>query len=242
MAKIPLSPQEITMDFAADVKEIYGDELIAVILYGSGAAGTYVPKKSDINFLIVLTPTGIEKLSRCFPLLEKWRPRNVAVPLIVTQEYIINSLDSFPIEFFNMQKNYQVIYGQDVLGNLHIPKEHLRLELEEQIKGKLLHLRSAFLATLGRKRQLYQLIRISLPTFAALFPALLALKDLPAPSKREDIFIATADAFQLDYGLFKQLFDVADKRLKLSADQLIKLVESYIMEIRKLAFIIDELK
>ncbi len=242
MAKIPHSPQEITEEFAIDVKEIYGDELIAVILYGSGAAGTYVPKKSDINFLIVLSQTGIEKLSRCFPLLEKWRPRGVAVPLIVTQEYIKSSLDSFPIEFFNMQRHHQVIYGEDVLRNLHIPKENLRLELEEQIKGKLLHLRSAFLATLGRKRQLYQLIRISLPTFSSLFPALLALKDLPAPTKREDIFTATAETFGLDYGLFQQLFDIANKKIKLSAEELTKLVESYIMEIRKLAFIIDELK
>lgn len=242
MAKIPSSPEEIMQEFAGDVKNIFGDELVAVILFGSGAAGTYVPKKSDINFLIVLSESGIVKLSHGFSLMNKWRKRNVAVPLLLTREYIENSLDSFPIEFFNMKKHYQVVYGRDVLENLSIPKENLRLELEEQIKGKLLHLRADFLATMGKREELNNLIAITLPTFASLFTALLAIKDVEPPSEREDIFARTAETYGLDHGLFRQLFDVANKKIKLTAEELVKLVESYIMEIRKLAFIIDALK
>ncbi len=242
MAKIPDSPMEITEAFARDYKNTFGDELVAVILFGSGASGAYVPKKSDINFLIILSETGIQHLSACFPLIEKWQRINVSVPLIMTRQYIENSLDSFPLEFVNFKKNYHVIYGEDVLRQVEIPREHIRLECETQLKGKLLHLRKEFLATLGNRKALEMLIEKSLPVFAAVFKGLLLLKEIEPPSLPNQIILETAKAYGLDLGLFEQMLQIYEKQSRLSADELIKLIEIYIMQMRKLALLVDEMK
>ena len=51
MAKIPRSPDEIFDEFTKDIKDLFGEELLSILLYGSGAKGEYIYKKSDINFL-----------------------------------------------------------------------------------------------------------------------------------------------------------------------------------------------
>lgn len=242
MAKIPNSPDEILQEFAGELQDLYGEELLSITLFGSGAAGTYVPKKSDINFLVVLTDNGIARLAKSFEFVQKWHKRNVALPLFMTLEYIKNSLDSFPIEFLNMKKNYKVVYGKDVLEPLKIEKENLRLQCESQVKGKLLHLRESFLSTQGNRRHMQKLIKISLAAFATLFKALLILRDETVPVRRDEIVHHTAIIYQLDQGLFTQLLEVADDKSKFSTEELIKITESYIIEISKLALAIDNLK
>jgi len=242
MAKIPRSPEEIFEAFTSDWRSMYDQELVSIILFGSGAAGTYVPKKSDINFLIVLTDTGIARMAKSFDLIQKWQKCNVALPLVMTMTYLKNSLDSFPIEFENMRRHYQVIHGQDVLAGLSIERGNLRLQAEAQIKGKLLHLRESFLGTRGNRREIEKLIRISLPAFANVFSVLLRLKGDEVPRSRDQIILRTAEVFDLDQGLFTQLIEVANGKMKLSTPELAKISEEYIMEIRKLALASDVLQ
>jgi len=240
MSKIPRSPEEIFEEFAGDLKAAFADDLVSIILYGSGAKGEYVYKKSDLNFLVILTESGIRNLAKAFDLVKKWSKRKVAVPLFVTREYIDSSLDSFPIEFLNMQKHHKLVYGEDVLTPLKIEHKNLRLQCEEQVKGKLLHLREEFLRTMGKKRHLEQLIGVTIPTFASLFTALLALKNIEPPAKKSEILLKTAEEFALDRNVFDQVLAVREKKTKMDRDGLIKLMESYIEEIRKLAMIVDK--
>ena len=84
MAKIPNRPEEIFDEFKGEYVSLFGDDLLAIILYGSGARGEYIPKKSDINFLIVLTDDGMERLGDATGLVGKWEKRSVPVPLFLT--------------------------------------------------------------------------------------------------------------------------------------------------------------
>ena len=70
MAKIPKDPRDIFDELTQDYQDIYGKDLVSIILYGSAASGNYIPKKSDINFLIVLTEEGINRLQQTFKTVE----------------------------------------------------------------------------------------------------------------------------------------------------------------------------
>jgi hypothetical protein len=240
MAKIPHSPDEIFSEFVSDNRAVYGEELIAIILYGSGVGNEYVYKKSDINFLVVLSEKGIEDLSRCFHLIRKWSKKRVAVPLFLTREYIASSLDSFPIEFLNMQRHYKVVYGEDVLAPLEIPRENLRLQCEEQLKGKLLHLRKAFLTTTGKRKALQNLLSVTVPTFVSLFTAILTLAGAEPSATKSEILRQTAEQFGLDGDVFRSVLAVREKSVKYTGDTLIALTQNYISEINKLTMIIDK--
>lgn len=241
MAKIPKSPEEIFEAFTRDYQSAFGEALLSITLFGSGAKGQYVRGKSDINFLVVLTAAGMDELHKALDLVPKWRKRNVSVPLFLTKEYIHSALDTFPIEFLNMGAAYKVVYGEDVLQGLEFSDKDLRLQLERELRGKLLHLREGFLSTGHSKRELRRMLSESVPTFASLFRALLHLKEKPIPETKDDVFGQTAELLELDHATFAKVLEVRTGTWKGSKEELQGAAMAYIRQIKKLVEIVDQM-
>lgn len=241
MSRIPKDPKEIFDEFIKDYKGIYGDDLISIILYGSAAGKDYIPGKSDINFMIVLTDEGIKDLERSFDLVRKWRKRNVAVPLFLTENYIETSTDVYPIEYLNFQQRHILVQGKDILKGLAFKKEFIRLQAEREIKGKLLLLREAYLESTGKKSVLMGIINQSLHAFLAIFNALLVLKDIDRPGDRRSVIADTCSTFGLDNDLFMKLLDIRDGQIKIDKKQLNSIFKKYLNEVRRLSKIVDKI-
>ena len=241
MSKIPKEPQEIFSEITDDYKRLFGDDLIAIILYGSAASGDYVAGRSDINFMVVLSDAGINSLDRALDLVGKWQKRSVATPLFLTEAYVRTSLDVFPIEYLSFQRNYNLVYGKDILKGLTFDREYLRLQCEREVKGKLLLLREAFLDSQGKGKRLQQVISDSLGAFAAIFSTLLHLRGNDVPHHRRDVIRTSCRTFHMDGQLFEKLLDIREKRLKPSGSELTALFKNYLGEVQKLWKIVDEL-
>ena len=241
MAKIPERPEDIFDEFRVDYATIFGDDLLAIILYGSGARGEYISKKSDINFLIALTDNGIERLGDAMNLVAKWQKRRIPVPLFLTRDYIESSLDAFPLEFFNIRSAYKVIHGEDILKDLIIKKEDLRVQCERELKAKLLLLRSSFLQAQGKVHLLRELITQSLPAFISIFKALLHLKGEEIPGNSEAVIQAIAESFGLDRKLFQTLWYIKRGEEKPGRDEVKEIVWKYISEIKGLSKQVDKI-
>lgn len=239
MKNYPASPEEILEKYTHDWQSAFGAELQSIILYGSAARGEYVPGKSDINFLVLLTLAGMTTLRAAIELTDKWRKRNVAVPLVLTRPYIEASLDTFPIEFLSIREHHQVVFGGDVLAGLPIAKANLRLQIERELKGKLLHLREHFLAEGLNRDGLLAVLRQSLPTFNPLFEALLYMRDQPIPNHRREVFARVAGLAGLDNEFFERLFRVTSQKSKPYRSELWDLFEKYLLQIRELTVFVD---
>jgi predicted nucleotidyltransferase len=242
MAKRPHSPEEVFQPFQKDMLDTFGGDVEAIYLYGSGARGDYHPKRSDINFLVVLSEEGMEHLERAAPVVRRWAKRRVAVPLFLTRDYIKTSLDSFPIDFLNIKLAHTLVYGADFLGQLEISKESLRLKCEEQAKSKLLHLRDGVLAAWGKKRPMTEFLVLTMPTFLSLFRVLLMLHDHEPPRDAHAVFQTTAELYNLDISVFEQLLALRSKSLKLKTAGLMMLAKSLIAQIKYLSEFIDQWK
>ena len=241
MKKAPESPEAIFKDYVADWQTSFGHEVEGIYLYGSAARGEYVAGKSDINFLVLLTPFGMARLRHAVEITEKWRKRNVAVPLVLTRDYIMKSLDSFPIEFLTIKRHYRVIFGQDVLANLEISEHNLRLELERELKSKLLHLREGLLSMGDATRPLRELLERTIPTFAALFEAFLHLQREKAPATKRALFDEVVRVAGLDGRFVDKLFGLHEEGNKLYREELWDLMEEYILQIEKLTQYVDRM-
>lgn len=242
MGKYPTSPETIFESYVNDWKTAYGKELQAIILYGSAARREYVPGVSDINFLIVLSSEGIAKLTPAVELTRKWRGQMVAVPLLLTKEYLQSSLDTFPIDFFSMQKHHQVIFGEDVLADLAISKANLRMQLERDVKSKLLHLRESFLSEAEDRDGMLRLLRQTLPAFFPIFETLLYLRDRPIPAHRHDTIDQAVELAGLDKNFFSKMLKVNEQQNKPYRNELCELFEKYILQIRSLALFVDAME
>jgi hypothetical protein len=241
MAKIPNNPEEIFSEITGDYRKIFGEDLISIILYGSGAGGDYVPGKSDINFLITLTDRGIEGLDRVLETVGRWRKRNVAVPLFMTRSFLAGSQDAYPIEFLSMKRIYIVVTGEDVLAPIVFDPDHIRLQLERELRGKLLHLRSGYLATEGKTGKIRELIGASLTAFVSLFSALLYLKNLDIPKGKRDIITAAGGAFGVDADVFLKCEEIRGKTDHFSSTEVQAVFRNYLREVGRLCQMIDHM-
>ena len=241
MSKSPQNPTEIFPEIIDEYRNKFGDDLISIILYGSATGSDYRPGKSDINFMIVLSENGIESLEKAFKVVAKWQKRKVATPLFLTELYVETSLDVFPIEYLNFQRNHILVYGKDILKDLSFNAEFIRLQCEREIKGKLLLLREVFLETAGKGRALRDVIGQSIQTFLAIFDALLYLKEKEIPSEKREVIRATCETLDLDVSLFEKLLDIREQKIKPAESEIKPIFQDYLKEVRKLSKIVDTL-
>jgi hypothetical protein len=241
MAKIPDKPQDVFVPLTEDYQKVFGKDLVSLILYGSAAAGSYVKGKSDINLLVVLTPEAINRLEDSLATVKQWKKCNVAVPLVVTKQFIESSLDTYPIEFLNMKNSHILIYGENVLEELNFKPEDLRLQIERELKGKLILLRHSYLETAGDTRQIKQLISRSLTALVSIFNALLYFKQESAPHKRRDTIKEMAKLFAVDAEVFLSCADIKEGVDKLSGEEVAGIFKKYVQEVEKICNIVDAL-
>lgn len=237
----PKDPKEIFEQFVNDYKGVYGDDLVGIILYGSAAGRDYIAGRSDINFMIALTEEGIKDPERSFGLIRKWRKKNVAVPLFLTERYIESSTDVYPIEYLNFRRRYVPVYGKDILKGLSLKKELVRLQTEREIKGKLLLLRETYLGSSGKKSALIEIINQSLHAFMAIFNALLFMRDIDIPEGGRSLILAVCNAYGLENSVFMKLIHIRERKIKPEEKELNRIFKDYLNEIHKLSNIVDGL-
>ncbi|MDM7924727.1 MAG: hypothetical protein QUS35_01800 [bacterium] len=227
--------------FAKDITGVFGDDCVSIILYGSAATADFKKGKSDFNFMVVLTPAGLGRLRSARKLVGGWERKRILFPLFISEEWIRLSLDSFPIEFFNMKQTYRVVRGKDVFDGMEIPLRFLRLQCERELKGKLLHLRANCLLSRGRPKAIRTVIARSIVTYTAILRALLFVKGRRTSDSREEILTDACGEFHLDLALFRNLLAIREKGITYTKFELEDFMDRYIAEIDRLCRDVDQL-
>jgi len=241
MTKIK-KPEEVFDEIEKDFSTIFEDALISIILYGSGAGSDFNPGTSDLNFLIILSEEAIDHLDKAIETVSRWRKKNVATPLFMTKSYIESSLDSYPLEFLNMKKNYILVYGEDILKDISLQPHHLRLQCEREIKGKLLLLREGFLETEGKQKRIKELIKASITAFISIFNGLLYLKGIEILPTRREIIQSVAKEIPIDQEIFMKCLDIKQDTQEFSSSEIKNLFKAYLVEVRKLWEVVDKME
>jgi hypothetical protein len=225
----------IVESFKKELIALYGVDLVSVISYyepyGSG-------EKS--NLLIIMKDNTPSELSLIAPQIEKWQRKGIGLPLFLTLEYIESSLDTFPLEFMNISRNYEVIYGEDVLEGISFEWADVRSQCERELKGKLLHLREEYLSFYNHSKGLSDLIGRSLEGFLPIFEGALYLKNQSLPSTSREITDKVAAEYDLDRGIFEKLRIIAIDK-KIDRKEAAVIFDRYIEELDKLCTSIDSL-
>jgi predicted nucleotidyltransferase len=191
------NPNDIVDEFVTDYRNLFGDELISVVMYGSAVTHEYRPGISDINTVVVLKDHSIERIQKCLRVAKKWAGRKVAVPFFMTKPFISFSLDSYPVEFLDIQSNYRVLFGEDVFAQLDIQRDDLRLQCERELRGISIHLRKEFVQCYGNPGTLSHLLHASMKKLLPVFKAVLRLNNKPVPKMKNDVIMAIEDLYNL---------------------------------------------
>lgn len=184
--------------FLEDLRNRMGRNLQSVTLYGSAARGDFVDGSSDLNILIVADAMDAEALAAAGDAIRHWSDRLPLSPIFATPNYLRDSADVFPLEFMDMRESHVTLFGPDPLAELEVAPRYLRHQVEAELKGKLMRLRSAYAQAAGDDRAVRALLSDSLPSFRALFQGALRLGGEKPPEDRREVMRAVSHAFDLD--------------------------------------------
>lgn len=238
---LPEKIQHGLKDFVEALKNMYSDRLVSVILYGSAVGNDFVAGRSDINTLVILKKVDFDSLQKYQARQKKFEKLGIVAPLFLEPEYIQSSADSFPIEFLDIKNQNKVLYGEDFFSGLEIHLTHLRLQCEQELKGKLIRLRQHFLETGNSPEKLERLLSSSLASFLPVWRNMLRLKNKNQFHSTEDILNLVEKEFGFSSEVFKKVWKLKKKELKLKPRELQILYADYLERVRELALKVDKI-
>ena len=228
-------------EFISRLRAAAGENLLSVILYGSAADGEFHPEFSNLNLLCILRETSFATLIALAPVVEWWTGQKQHAPLMLTREELDRSTDVFSIEFLDMQQRHRVLFGEDVLKGLPIPMHLHRAQLEYELREKLILLRGRLLLTANNKKQLWELMLVSLSTFTTLFRhALIAIGDTPPKTKR-DVIQALAARILFDASAFLQLLDIRERKAETKQFDVTDVFARYLAAVQQVTAAVDKM-
>ena len=149
-----------------------GDRLISAIIYDGVVKNDDAKDTDGIRVMLVMSEMSVEILDVLREVCRRFKLARQLQPFILTQQDLMTSTDVFPIRFLDMQQDYILLCGQDVMKDLTIKRDHLRLRCEQEIKNLMLRLRSSYLMNLDLKggitRVMLRLLLRSLDVLAEL--------------------------------------------------------------------------
>jgi hypothetical protein len=235
-------PTETIDDFVRRVREAGGSNVESVILFGSAVAGDFHDGLSNLNLLCVLRDGSFSALQALTPAAKWWDKQKQPPPLCMTRQELERSTDVFTIELLDMQQHHRVLFGADVLTGLQIPMDLHRVQVEYELREKLILLRQHVLLASDNESRLWDLLLRSAPSFSTLFRhALIAFGD-STRSTRRDAVEALAKRVGFDASAMLQVLDVRERKLDRKKIDIRDLVARYLATVEKVAAAVDVLQ
>lgn len=236
---LPDKTGRILEDFIERLKAIYGAELVSVILYGSAASGEYAGGNSNVNVAVILSDASLAGIARASGVVNKRKFRLIR-PVFFPQEHIERSADVFPVEFLDMKENHILLHGSDPLKDLKVDEKNLRFQCEQELKSKIINMKTAYLARMSAARRKTILFRFFTSSLHIL-RNILRLKGGEAVYLKKDVIGNIGAQFGIDVSVFKKILDAKNGDLRLTPRETEKLFFGFTSELEKIADAVDRL-
>lgn len=226
--------------FAEKLHRALPHALRSVILYGSAAAGDFVKGTSHYDVLVVTNQLGITELNALSPPVQAWESAGNRPPQVLTSLELAAAADTFPLEILDMQQSHRVLWGDDPLATIRVQPSHLRLQLERELKGKLLLLRQRYLVVSGNRERLAGLMVNSVTTFLVLMRGALRLYQEAVPTTKAEALDALARHIPFDPQPFHTVLNLKERTLRPREVDIPALFPSYLTAVERVVSAIDQ--
>ena len=139
-----------------------GDNLLCAFAHGDCLMPGFDPRTAPWQISFWLRSNQPEHLAPLKPLVEDPAKSGVRFGFFLTPELFQNSQDVFPLEYTHMAHRHGVIHGAFPLETFRPSLTALRLELEREWRGLLIHMRREFLYALATPKRFEPFFTLSL--------------------------------------------------------------------------------
>lgn len=230
----------MTVDqLVSQLQSVYGQTLRSVVLYGSAAAGEHIAKRSDYNVLVVLDSVPLDRLPAIGAVLRSWGESGNPPPMIFTAAEWKSSADVFPMEYADILERHRLLYGEDVTQGVAVSRPDLRLQVEQQALGKLLHLRSEAMAAGNDSSSQLRLLEASLSAIMVIFRGAVRLHGDVPPQDNIELNAAVARLAGFDPQPVNRIIEHVRGTRKISKKEAGEVLVGYLAEMEALVASLD---
>jgi hypothetical protein len=179
---LPDDTQKLLQTYVKDVKGVFGEQLEGMLLYGSAVRGEFLPGRSNLNILLLVSSYDSAVLKKYSALHRRWSKEQIVVPLFLTEEELRTSGAVFPLEFLEIQEQHRVLGGRDPFIGFHVKTDRLRETVVQGLMSHLLHLRQRYVEGGGSDDATTILVPLSITSILPLLRGVQRLLGRPALS------------------------------------------------------------
>jgi len=181
---LPQEVEVILTSMVESAKRCFTEDLISVILFGSGAEGR-LRVTSDLNLMIVLKHFDPVKVDA---FREPWRVACVAArasAMFILESELSLAAETFAVKFDDIGRRHRVLFGADVLSGLSVDRTAKILRLRQILLNFSLRTRERYATLSLREEQLALVIADAAAPLRSAAATLLELEKLPVSSPKE---------------------------------------------------------
>jgi hypothetical protein len=195
---LPDEIQKRLQTYVKDVKGRFGEQLEGMLLYGSAVRGEFLPGRSNLNILLLVSSYDSAVLKQYSALHRQWSKEQIVVPLFMTEEELHISAAVFPLEFLEIQEHHRVLGGRDPFIGFHVKTDRLREAVVQGLMSHLLRLRQRYVEGGGSDDATTILLPLSITSTLPLLRGVQRLLGRPVLSHSDAVIKDVAEQLKLD--------------------------------------------
>ena len=200
-------PENLASDinsFTSCLEDDLGDSLVSVVLYGGLVKNEIIKETDRVKIMIVVKSVKLSSLNKVGDALSSTKRAKQIQLLTLTPADLSSSADVFPIKFLDMQQDYEILHGEDLVKDLEVGRDHLRIRCEQEIKNLMLKLRSMYLRSRKDSKVLQKVLLKAYYSFLQSGDALAELKTGKVYRKENEV-LDGIESIGLDSALMKKI-------------------------------------
>jgi hypothetical protein len=195
---LPDDTQKLLQAYVKDVKGVFGEQLEGMLLYGSAVRGEFLPGRSNLNILLLVSSYDSAILKQYSSLHRQWSKEQIVVPLFLTEEELRTSAEIFPLEFLEIQEQHRVLGGRDPFIGFHVKTDRLREAVVQGLTSHSLRLRQRYVEGCGSVEATSILLPLSITSTLPLLRGVQRLLGRPVLSQSDAVIKDVAEQLMLD--------------------------------------------
>jgi predicted nucleotidyltransferase len=181
---LPAHVERVLEEFIAAARQVCGDALRSVVLYGSGAEGR-LRATSDVNLILVLTeftPQIADGLRE--PLRVGQAAGRLAVMFLLESE-VSAAVNAYAVKYLDIIHRHRILYGSNPFEGLSFSRDACVFRLKQVLLNLRLRLRSLYVLRGLNEEQLALVVADAAGPLRSCAATLLELENHPASSPKE---------------------------------------------------------
>jgi hypothetical protein len=210
--KTPATKQNLLEELISKARSSAGDNLEALVLYGSAAGDEFDPDFSDLNVLCLVKRLDAAALKTLGPVLRWWRSQAQPDVMLFSHDELRAAADVFAIELHDIKARHRMLIGPDVFQTLTVPMQLHQTQVERELRQNTVKLRHGYVQASGDHKSVLRLLAGSVSTFLTLFRhALIAFGD-NTPHERREVVRRAGIAFGFDPQPLEEVLQLREQK------------------------------